>query len=155
MSERAAQLVVLRHGETDWSRSGKHTGRSDIALTERGRVQARRLGQLLDDRTFALVLTSPLRRAVETCALAGYGGAAMVCDDLREWDYGRYEGRTSAEIRTERADWTVWTHSIPGGETAASVGQRADRVLAAARAARWRCSAMAITSGSWPPGGAA
>jgi broad specificity phosphatase PhoE len=130
-----AEVVVLRHGETDWSRSGQHTGRRDIALTERGRAQARRLGQLLAGRTFALVLTSPLRRAVETCSLAGYGGMAIVCEDLREWDYGRYEGRTTAEIRTERADWTVWTHSVPDGETAASVGERADLVVAAARAA--------------------
>lgn len=135
MGELAAEVVVLRHGETDWSRSGQHTGRTDIALTERGRAQARRLGQLLNGRTFALVLTSPLRRAVETCTLAGYGGEAIVCEDLREWDYGHYEGRTTADIRTEQADWTVWTHSVPDGETAVAVGERADRVVAAARAA--------------------
>ncbi|HEY6425148.1 MAG TPA: histidine phosphatase family protein [Pseudonocardiaceae bacterium] len=130
-----AEVVVLRHGETGWSRSGQHTGRTDIALTEHGRAQARRLGQLLEGRTFALVLTSPLSRAVQTCALAGYGDVAVVCEDLREWDYGRYEGRTTAEIRTERPDWTIWTHSVPNGETAASVGERADRVVAIARAA--------------------
>lgn len=128
-------VVVLRHGETGWSRSGKHTSRTDVALTDVGQAQAEALGRMLAGRRFALVLASPLARAWHTAALAGLGGAAEACDDLREWDYGEYEGRTTAEIRREVAGWTVWTHPVPGGETAEEVAARADRVIERARAA--------------------
>ncbi|KWX01407.1 hypothetical protein TH66_00955 [Carbonactinospora thermoautotrophica] len=129
------EIVLVRHGETEWTRSGQHTGRTDIPLTEQGRRQARLLGRLLGDRDFALVMTSPLRRAADTCALAGYGDHARVCDDLREIDYGEYEGRTTRDIRNEVPGWTVWTHPLPAGETLEEVGRRADRVLALARQA--------------------
>ncbi|MGH2788425.1 MAG: histidine phosphatase family protein [Actinomycetota bacterium] len=123
------EIVLVRHGETEWSRAGKHTGRTDIPLTSGGRDQARQLGGALRNRRFALVLTSPLRRASETCRLAGLGDAAEECSDLREWDYGDYEGRTTADIRTEVDGWTIWTHEVPGGETAAKIARRADRVV--------------------------
>jgi broad specificity phosphatase PhoE len=123
------EIVLVRHGETEWSRAGKHTGRTDIPLTGRGRDQARRLQSTLRDRRFALVLTSPLRRASETCSLAGFGDAAEESSDLREWDYGDFEGRTTADIRTEVDGWTIWTHEVPGGETAAAIARRADRVV--------------------------
>ena len=129
------EIVLVRHGETEWSRSGRHTGRTDVPLSERGRRQAEMLGRFLRGRRFARVLTSPLRRAAQTCRLAGYGQLAEVCDDLREWDYGAYEGRTTADIRAEVPGWTVWSHPVPGGETAEQVGARADRVIALARAA--------------------
>ena len=134
MAERPPEVVLVRHGETEWSRSGRHTGRTDVPLTDRGRRQAQMLRGVLEGRRFAHVLTSPLSRAAETCRLAGYGEVAQVCDDLREWDYGAYEGRTTAEIRTEVAGWTVWSHAVPEGETAEQIGARADRVVATARA---------------------
>ena len=131
----AAGLVVLvRHGETEWSRSGKHTGRTDVQLTDRGREQARALGDALRGRRFELVLTSPLERAFETCRIAGFGDRAQLRDELREWDYGEYEGRTTPAIREERPGWTLWSDGVPGGETAADVGARVDRVLVALRA---------------------
>lgn len=128
-------MLVLRHGETAWSASGRHTGRTDVPLTPHGRELARAAGalgaRLLDGRP-ALVLSSPRRRAVETAELAG-----LVPDrldpDLAEWDYGEYEGRTTVEIRETVPGWTVWTHPCPGGETAAQVQARADTVLARAR----------------------
>lgn len=135
MDDGRPEIVLIRHGETEWSRLGRHTGRTDVALTDHGRHQAERLRCVLAGRRFACVLTSPLRRASETCRLAGYGEQAQVDDDLREWDYGAYEGRTTIEIRAEVAGWTVWTHPVPRGETAAQVGVRADRVIARARAA--------------------
>ncbi|HEX6312544.1 MAG TPA: histidine phosphatase family protein [Acidimicrobiia bacterium] len=132
-------LWLVRHGETEWSASGQHTGSTDIPLTERGEEEAESLGQLVgrlrDGRSFAQVLTSPMSRALETCRLAGYGEAAHTTDDLREWDYGDYEGRTTADIRKERPGWTLFDDGVPNGETAAEVGARADRVLAAATAA--------------------
>ena len=135
MAERAPQVVLVRHGETEWSANGRHTGRTDIPLTDEGRRQATELGSCLKEWTFALVLASPLQRASETCRLAGLGGAMQTRDDLREWDYGEFEGRTTADIRTGRPGWTLWTDGVPGGETAEQVGARADRVIAEARAA--------------------
>jgi broad specificity phosphatase PhoE len=127
--------VLVRHGETEWSSAGKHTGRTDVELTERGRRQAKAVGVVLRRRRFALVLTSPLARAAETCRLAGYGDAAQQRDELMEWDYGAYEGRKTVDIREERPGWTLWLDGVPGGETAAEVGARVDRVIAELRAA--------------------
>jgi broad specificity phosphatase PhoE len=123
------ELVLVRHGETEWSRSGRHTGRTDVPLTEAGREAARVLGTALGARTFERVLTSPLARASETARLAGFGAVAEPREELREWDYGVHEGRTTKEIRTEQPGWTVWTGEVPQGETAEEVGARADRVL--------------------------
>jgi probable phosphoglycerate mutase len=130
-AESPTRLVLVRHGETEWSRSGRHTGRTDIPLTDIGRAQAERLGRELRGRTFSRVLSSPLARAVETCRLAGFGDRVELVDDLREWDYGAYEGRTRVEIAAEIPGWTVWTHPIVDGESLADVGRRADRVIAA------------------------
>lgn len=126
---------VLRHGETEWSRNGRHTGRTDLPLTPGGCDQARAVGRLLAGRAFSLVLVSPLARAGETCRLAGYGDQAEVDDDLREWDYGDHEGVTTTQIREAVPGWTVWTGTCPGGETVAQVAARADRVIARALAA--------------------
>jgi len=123
------EVWLIRHGETEWSRSGRHTGRTDIALTAAGRDAARSLAHALAGERFSTVLTSPLSRARETCDLAGLGDRAEPVDELREWDYGDYEGRTTPEIRADRDAWTVWRDGCPGGETAAEVGARADRVV--------------------------
>jgi len=128
-----AQLWLVRHGQTDWSATGRHTGRTDIPLDEDGRRQAAELAPALADVSVALVLTSPLQRARETCALAGCGDRATVDDDLQEWDYGDYDGLTTEEIRRTRPDWNLWRDGCPGGESAADVGQRADRVIARVR----------------------
>ena len=120
----------MRHGETEWSADGRHTGRTDIPLTDAGRAQAEELGRALAGRRFERVLTSPLSRAVETCRLAGLGDAAEQRDELREWDYGDYEGRTTPDIRAERPGWYLWRDGCPGGESAADVGRRADRIVA-------------------------
>jgi broad specificity phosphatase PhoE len=128
-------LWLARHGETEWSRSGRHTGRTDVPLTPEGEEQARRLGSLLGGRPFAAVLSSPLRRARETCALAGYGGQAELEPGLVEWDYGRYEGWLPEEIQAEQPGWTVFTHPAPGGEAFHDVAARAERVIARARSA--------------------
>ena len=125
------RLVLARHGETEWSRTGRHTGRTDIPLTARGREQAERLGRALRGRTFSRVLSSPLVRAVDTCRIAGFGDRVELLDDLREWDYGAYEGRTRAEIAGEVPGWTVWTHPIVDWESLIELGRRADRVIAA------------------------
>lgn len=125
------RLVLVRHGETEWSKSGRHTGRTDIPLTDRGREQAERLGLALRGRAFSRVLSSPLARALDTCRLAGFGDRVELVDDLREWDYGVYEGRTRVEIAAEIPGWTVWTHPIVGGESLDDLGRRADRVIAA------------------------
>jgi probable phosphoglycerate mutase len=130
----ASELWIMRHGETEWSRVGKHTGSTDIPLTEHGRDQARRAADSLAGVGFSLVLCSPLLRARETCRLVGFEQAAELCDDLREWDYGEYEGITSAEIHETRPDWDLWRDGCPGGETGAEVGARVDRVLARAAA---------------------
>jgi probable phosphoglycerate mutase len=129
------ELWLIRHGETEWSLSRKHTGRTDIGLTERGRARAVELREYLADKEFAAVLTSPLKRARETCAIAGFGEMAKVDDGLREWDYGVHEGRTTEEIRAETPGWSVWTDEIPEGETLEQVGERADGVIARALAA--------------------
>src|SRR5512139_1365916 len=129
------ELWLIRHGETAWSRAGLHTGRTDVPLTARGERQAARPGRRLAGREFALVLTSPLLRAHETCRLAGYGGAARPDPDLMEWDYGAYEGRTTADIREEVPGWTIWTGAARAGESADEVGARADRVIARCAAA--------------------
>jgi probable phosphoglycerate mutase len=126
------EIVLVRHGETEWSRSGKHTGRTDVPLTAGGRRQAQTVGAALRARSFAAVWTSPLSRALETCRLAGFGDVAVPNDDLVEWDYGEYEGRTTLEIRHERPGWTLWGDGVPGGETADEVGARVDRALAEA-----------------------
>jgi probable phosphoglycerate mutase len=128
-SHPAHEVVLVRHGETEWSRAGKHTGRTDVPLTEQGRRQAEAVGAALGDREFALVLTSPLGRALETCRLAGFGDLAQPRDELMEWDYGAYEGRTTSEIREERPGWTLWQDGVREGETIEQVGQRVDRVL--------------------------
>ena len=127
------ELWLVRHGETEWSRSGAHTGRTDIPLTAAGRAEAAALGRYLNHRSFALVLVSPLRRARETCRLAGYENA-LVDPDLSEWDYGDYEGLTTPQIQAERPAWSLWSDGVPNGETAAQVAVRAERVTARALA---------------------
>jgi probable phosphoglycerate mutase len=132
---RLPEIVLVRHGETLWTRSGQHTGRTDIPLTDEGCRQSELVGRALRDRTFALVLTSPLQRAAETCRLAGLGEVAVVRDELAEWDYGAYEGRKTVDIRGERPGWSLWRDGVPDGETAADVGRRADRVVEELRSA--------------------
>lgn len=127
------ELWLIRHGETEWSAAGRHTSSTDLALTAEGERKAAAVGRLLAGRTFVLVLASPLRRALETCRLAGY--SAEVTPDLREWGYGGYEGLTTAEIQVENPGWTIWTGTPPGGELADEVGARADCVIARAVAA--------------------
>ena len=130
------QVVLVRHGATEWSDAGRHTGSTDVPLTGVGRKEAQALGGPLRAWTFVRVLTSPLQRAVETCRLAGYGDVAEGRTDLCEWDYGDYEGRTTAEIRSERPDWSLWQDGVPNGESPQEVGARADRVIAEARASQ-------------------
>src|SRR6266567_2277278 len=125
-------VVLVRHGATEWSDGGRHTGRTDVALTDAGRAAARALRVGLTGWRFALVLTSPLGRARETCLQAGLGERAEVDPDLVEWDYGEYEGRTTPEIRVEKPGWTLWHDGVPGGETSFDVGVRVDRVIARA-----------------------
>jgi probable phosphoglycerate mutase len=132
MAESRHQIWLVRHGETEWSASGQHTGRTDIPLTPTGERQAQALGRLLAKRPFALVLSSPLGRARETCRLAGYGEVAVITDDLREWDYGDYEGRKTSDIRKEVPDWTIWAGPVPHGETIEQVATRTRRVIARA-----------------------
>jgi broad specificity phosphatase PhoE len=128
-------IVLVRHGATEWSASGQHTSRTDVPLTEEGRAGAAKLRPRLAGFDFALVLTSPMSRARETARLAGLGERAVVDGDLCEFDYGEYEGRTTAEIRETVPGWTVWDSPMPGGETVADVGRRADRVIERAVAA--------------------
>jgi probable phosphoglycerate mutase len=123
------QIVLARHGETEWSRDGRHTGRTDIPLTDNGRRQAGLLGQALAEWSFEGVLSSPLERAIETCRLAGLGDSVETTDDLLEWDYGEYEGITTREIREARPSWYLWRDGVPGGETAEEVGARCDRIV--------------------------
>lgn len=132
----AQHVWLVRHGETEWARLGRHTGRTDIPLTDAGRDQARAIGQRLAGHGFGLVLTSPLSRAAETARLAGFLETAVSTDDLMEWDYGALEGRTTAAIRSAMPDWTIWRGPWPDGETADDVGARADRVIARIRASR-------------------
>jgi probable phosphoglycerate mutase len=133
MQTDAPDVVLVRHGETEWSREGKHTGRTDIPLTGLGRRQAQAVGSALQARRFALVLTSPLSRALETCRLAGFGDVAVQRDELREWDYGAYEGQKTIEIREVVPAWTLWRDGVPDGETIQEVAVRADRVIAELR----------------------
>jgi len=129
------QVWLVRHGETEWARLGRHTGRTDIPLTDAGREQARAVARRLAGVRFALALTSPVSRAAETAALAGYGDVAAVDPDLREWNYGAFEGRTTVDIRKDVPGWSIWTGPWPDGESVEQVGSRADRVVARIRAA--------------------
>jgi broad specificity phosphatase PhoE len=126
-----SEIFLIRHGETEWSLSGQHTSRTDLPLTEQGRTRARALRPFLQpmmpQSRLALVLASPMRRAMQTCELAGY--LPEVEENLREWEYGSYEGLTSADIQKTAPGWTIWTGAVPGGESAAQVGARADRVI--------------------------
>ena len=126
-------VVLVRHAETEWSISGRHTGRSDIPLTEEGRRVAGALRGLLREWDFTHVFTSPLSRARETSRIAGLADGAVVRDELAEWDYGDYEGLTTVEIREQRPGWDLWRDGCPGGESAADVGERVDRLLADVR----------------------
>lgn len=128
MSE-SVELWVIRHGETEWSASGKHTSRTDVPLTDQGRARAERLREYLKRTRFDAVFVSPMQRARETCVIAGFGEQAVVDDGLREWDYGIYEGKTTSEIRKEIPGWSVWKDTIIGGEPVEHVGQRADSII--------------------------
>jgi len=148
MSEPDAEVWLVRHGETEWSRDGRHTSTTDLPLTAEGERVALELRDRLAGTSFGLVLTSPMRRARETASLVGYG-EAEVDPDLGEWRYGEYEGRTSAEIREEVPGWTIWTAPAPGGETPGEVGERLDRVVgrsATYRPGHW-CSGTATHCG--------
>ena len=123
------ELWLIRHGETEWSRSGAHTGRTDLPLTDAGRQEAGAIAHRLAGKRFALVLTSPLQRALETCRLAGYGDVANIEPNLLEWDYGDYEGRTTADIRKEVPGWNLWIAGFPRGETIGQVATRARAVI--------------------------
>jgi broad specificity phosphatase PhoE len=129
------EIWLVRHGETEWSRSGAHTGRTDLPLTQAGRENATALGRLLAGRPFGLVLRSPMQRARDTCRLAGYGDVALDEPNLREWDYGDFEGRTTAAIREEIPGWSLWVSGVRHGETVDQVAARADIVIARALAA--------------------
>jgi probable phosphoglycerate mutase len=126
------ELWLMRHGETEWSLSGQHTSRTDIPLTEKGRERAEVLRNYLKGTEFDAVFVSPMKRARETCAIAGFADRAVVDDDLKEWDYGIYEGKTTAQIRAEVPNWSVWKDPIIDGETAEHVGERADAMIARA-----------------------
>ena len=130
------QIYVIRHGETEWSLSGQHTGVTDIPLTENGRNLAKLLHPVLSKESFALVLTSPLQRAKETCRLSGLGDQAELDANLMEWNYGDYEGLTSEQIHEKTPEWLIFTDGAPGGETPEQVGERADRVIRRARAVK-------------------
>jgi broad specificity phosphatase PhoE len=124
----AAEIVLVRHGETEWSKSGQHTSRTDLPLLEEGRERAQAVGAELAGRSFALVVSSPYRRARETADIAGFKNP-QIWDDLREWDYGQYEGLTTSQIREENPAWNLWTDGCPGGETPEEIVARADGVL--------------------------
>ena len=123
------KLWLIRHGETEWSLSGAHTSRTDIPLTERGKERAAKIHDYLAQRKFSLVLTSPLQRARETCRIAGYADVAQIEENLREWDYGIYEGRTTADIRKDQPDWSIWDSPVPEGEPVEHVAARAQKVI--------------------------
>ncbi|MGO9894987.1 MAG: histidine phosphatase family protein [Bryobacteraceae bacterium] len=130
MSETRGDLWLIRHGETEWTLTGAHTGRTNLPLTENGKQQGLAVREQLGGRSFAVVLVSPLERALETCRLAGYGGQAVVDPNLAEWSYGSYEGRTSAQIQAERPNWTIWDQGPLDGETIDQVAARAEAVIA-------------------------
>ena len=134
MAEALPIVFVARHGETAWSLSGQHTGRTDLPLTPNGERNARRLGERLKGLTFVKVFASPLQRAARTCELAGFGAVAETDPNLMEWDYGRYEGLRSAEILAQRPDWQLFRDGCPGGESPAQIAERADRVVQRVRA---------------------
>lgn len=129
MSVSPPRIFLVRHGATEWSVTRRHTGRTDLPLTDEGREEVKRLAVRLARERFALVLVSPLTRALETARLTGFGEVAQVEPDLAEWDYGDYDGRTAAEIRQERPGWTPWHGGYPGGETLEDLAARADRVV--------------------------
>jgi len=138
-----APLVVVRHGATEWSENGRHTSRTDLPLLPAGREQAAAVGRSLDPAEFDRVLCSPLLRARETCELAGFGDRMEIVEQLREWDYGDYEGLTTREIRERDPDWSLWRDGCPGGEIPAQVAARVDSVLAQVDA----CRAIAFAHG--------
>lgn len=140
------ELWLLRHGATAWARDGRHTGRTDLPLLPEGEAEARALAAGLERQTFQAVLVSPLQRARRTCELAGLGAGAQVCEDLREWDYGAYEGLTTVEIRRTVPGWTIWSHPCPGGETMAAVDQRCGRVIRQALALAGADGRMALVA---------
>lgn len=133
--DRLPQIVLVRHGETEWTKTRRHTGSTDVPLTGAGRRQAEGLRGALSEREFGRVLTSPLSRAIETCALAGLDERAQTREELREWDYGEYEGLTTADIRERDPDWTLWRDGCPGGEDAADVGERLEPLVEELRGA--------------------
>lgn len=133
MSMHSQQVYLIRHGETEWSLTGQHTGITDLPLTENGRMLAKRLRPVLAKQSFVMVLTSPLERARDTCELSGLCAAAQIDNDLVEWNYGEYEGLTSREIRDKAPGWLLFKDGSPGGETPEQVGDRADRIIARAR----------------------
>jgi len=135
MASEGQNIYLLRHGETEWSLNGRHTGVTDIPLTENGRRIARLLQPILAKEKFALVLTSPLQRARETCELAGLAPRATVDRDLMEWNYGEYEGLTTEEIRKTKPNWSVFRDGCPGGESPGEIGVRADKIVMKIRAA--------------------
>ena len=130
-----AELWLIRHGETEWSLSGAHTSRTDIPLTDHGRLRAEELKSFLNGKKFAAVFTSPMQRARETCKIAGYGDVATIDEGLREWNYGIFEGKTTKEIQVDHPGWSVWKDEIVDGEPVEHVGERADGVIARALAA--------------------
>lgn len=134
MSEALPLLYVARHSETEWSLDGRHTGLTDLPLTERGEQNARKLGTRLRGMSFAKVFTSPLQRAKRTCELGGFGDIAQIDPDLVEWDYGEYEGKRSPEIRADRPDWELFRDGCPGGESPQQIAERAERVVSRVRA---------------------
>ncbi len=136
MSEALPVVYLARHGETDWTLSGQHTGRVDLPLTPNGERNAQRLGERLQGMKFAKVFTSPLQRAARTCELAGFGAVAETDPDLMEWNYGKYEGLGLDEIRRERPDWQIFRDGAPGGESPAQIGERAERVVQRVRTIR-------------------
>jgi broad specificity phosphatase PhoE len=143
----SGELWLVRHGETEWARLGRHTGRTDVALTALGREQARALGRRLAGHPFGLVLTSPLSRARDTASLAGFGDVVRPDPDLMEWDYGSLEGRETADIQAHDPGWTIWRGPWPGGELIAQVASRADRVVARVRSGQPAGDALVFSHG--------
>jgi probable phosphoglycerate mutase len=133
MTSKGQKIFLIRHGETEWSRLGRHTGTTDLPLTDNGRAAAEALRPLIAAESFAAVFTSPLKRAQQTCELAGLGDVAQIDPDLMEWNYGAYEGRTTADIQAERPGWVIFRDGCPGGDTPARVAARAERVIARVR----------------------
>ena len=143
MSSVLPNLYLARHGDTAWTDSHRHTGRTDLPLNEGGEDRARQLGRVLEPIPFVRVFTSPLRRVARTCALAGFGEVAEVAPDLHEWDYGEYEGLTTPQIREQRPDWNLWRDGCPGGEGPEQVGSRADHVIGMLRDSDGDCVVFA------------